>query len=416
MYETSAVGGNKFEAAFALRSLKKIMGQITSNHAGSQQTAVQRSSSSSAHPKNGKVYHRYSSPPIAMRPFANEEDDLPQQVIGHHSHPHHNNNSHGGKGVIRDSKRIVVRTLSQKRQLEAADASEAMMMAGAARKVSNSGGAVTSSSVVRPVTVTDMNMYNLDKSKSEANAKAVLMKSGGGGKQEADNQLIMRTGGGGATNGGSGSVNGELCDNKSQTSGKSSSTIAKNRDVFAVEGYHKTDHCYYKRPDGGYLKLPPDSFHKMSEGCYVKRGDGTFVRIDSAAAIGHSQSSTTSGHANDASTAATPANRPKSNVLRFLKRSKSHTPSTMKELQREKERGEKLQHRLAVAERNAARDAAAAAPAGAQNRRVMVTMIDGGLPVVATSKADRVHKPKNAHLHVAKHQAGKGKDIRSKVN
>lgn len=358
MYEAAPVGGNKFEAAYALRSLKKIMGQISSNQ-GQQQSTSHR-----PHAKNGKVYHRYSSPPIAMRPFANEEED---SIV-----------SSKGSSVIRESKRIMGKA-SQKRQLENAENDVTTnTSSGGVRKVSSSG--------IRPVTVSDMNNWNrnLDNSSAPPPVKS---------KQEVvDNQLIIMAG--------------------ESDKNKVNSAQSKSRDVFAVEGYHKTDHCYFKRPDGGYLKLPPDSFHKMAEGCYIKRSDGTFVRIDSAATIANSQTSNKSALPNDSVVSS--GNRQKTNVLRFLKRSKSHTPSTMKELQREKERSEKYQNRLAVAERNAAAaQQIAASGQPAQNRRVMVTMIDGGLPVLATSKADRVQKPSKSHLQV---KSGKGKDLRSKVN
>lgn len=369
MYKEAPEGdNNKFEAACALRNLKNIMGQVTSNQSQGQQQHHRQGT------KNGKVYHRYSSPPIAMRPFANEDDDMMMP------------SNKGGvvSSVIRDSKRIVVRAASQKRQLENTEGDIATTTTVGTRKVSNSS--------VRPVTVSDMNNWNrnLDNSATVTTTTTATVKS----KQEVDNPLIiMSTKSGG----------GECVD-------KGKVSCSKSRDVFAVEGYHKTDHCYFKRPDGGYLKLPPDSFHKMAEGCYIKRSDGTFVRIDSAATIGNSQTSNKSALPNDS----TGSSRPKSNVLRFLKRSKSHTPSTMKELQREKERGEKVQNRLALAERNAAAaQQLAASGQPAPNRRVMVTMIDGGLPVLATSKADRVQKPK-AHLQV---KSGKGKDMRNnKVN
>lgn len=362
MYETAPVAGNKFEAACALRNLKRIMGQISSQSQGQHASSGHR-----PHVKNGKVYHRYSSPPIAMRPFANEEDDMLNK-----------------SGVIRDSKRLLAKA-SQKRQLETtADGDSMTHTSTGNRKVSNSS--------VRPVTVSDMNNWNRN-----LDSGAAVVKS----KQQEvadNNQLIIMSKAGESGGGDKGKV---------AAAGQS-----KCRDAFAVEGYHKTDHCYFKRPDGGYLKLPPDSFHKMAEGCYIKRSDGTFVRIDSAATIGNSQTSNKSVLPNDSITSN--GNRPKSTVLRFLKRSKSHTPSTMKELQREKERNEKVQNRLAVAERNAlAAQQAAASGQPNPNRRVMVTMIDGGLPVLATSKADRAQKPSKAHLQV---KSGKGKDGRTKVN
>lgn len=349
MYDTVRVSGYEFEAACAFEKINRIMGQISSNPSQGQMSR-----------KNDKVYHRYSSPPIATRPFANEEDEV---ILC--------------KGVIRDSKRVPSKS-SQKGQLENSDGNNTIVSNTSAsnRKVSNSS--------MRPVTVTEMNNLNrqLDCSANLKNKPEIT-----------ETQSVIKE-----------PKIGDTDRTKTSSSGQT-----KNRDVFAVEGYHKTDHCYFKRPDGGYIKLPPDSFHKMTEGCYIKRSDGTFVRIDSAATICNSQMSNKLALPNDSVVSS--GNRPKSTMLRFLKRSKSHTPSTMKELQREKERNEKYQNRLAVAERNAAAQQASAGQP-AQNRRVMVTMIDGGLPVLATSKADRVPKPKS-HLHV---KTGKGKDLRNKVN
>lgn len=369
MYETAPVGGNKFEAACALRNLKKIMGQIASNPQQQQSTGHR----AAATVKNGKVHHRYSSPPIAMRSFANEENDEVMIL------------AKAGGG--RESKRIsTAGKVAVKAQLQ--------------RQLESGGGdsddfirnQTVSSSGVRPVTVMDMNNFNRSLGNGSATAKSGNNKPEVKTEKNNSSALIIMGQGGG--------------DDK----GKGSAAAqCKSRELFAVEGYHKTDHCYYKRPDGGYLKLPPDSYHKMSEGCYVKRTDGTFVRIDSASTIGQSQNSNKSGVPIDATTAA--EIRPKSNVLRFLKRSKSHTPSTMKELQREKDRMEKIQNRI---DRNAAQQLAnATGQPPATNRRVMVTMIDGGLPVVATSKADRVPKVAKAHLQV---KSGKGKDLRNKVN
>lgn len=380
MNETVPVGGNKFEAACAIRNLKKIMGQISSSNShqggGHQQQRP--------HMKNGKVYHRYSSPPIAMRPFANEDDDL---LLN--------------KGVIRDSKRILGKVSSAStaatHKQRHFDAGGVVLAEASDAQINVIGRKLSTSSGMRPVTVTDMNNWNRNLDKQEMNSQLIIMNAANGG-QSADTPVK-----GGAA--------------AAVATPPSSKQQKPSRDVFAVEGYHKTDHCYYKRPDGGYLKLPPDSFHKMSEGCYIKRSDGTFVRIDSAAAMANSQTSNKSAvvqqqQQNDASVVSGSAGqRPKSNVLRFLKRSKSHTPSTMKELQREKERGEKVQNRGALAERSAGQQQVS----GAQNRRVMVTMIDGGLPVVATSKAERVQKPSKSHLQV-KSQSGKGKDSRNKVN
>uniref|UniRef100_A0A182U5J5 Uncharacterized protein n=1 Tax=Anopheles melas TaxID=34690 RepID=A0A182U5J5_9DIPT len=104
--------------------------------------------------------------------------------------------------------------------------------------------------------------------------------------------------------------------------------------------YHRTDCCYYRTMDNGYHKLPSDSYHKTTEGCYVKMTDGSFRRLD------HTPGSVTDGE-EDGSTvpaaAATAAAAPvqyrvRNPMMKFLKRSKSHTPATIVQLQKEKER------------------------------------------------------------------------------
>lgn len=154
------------------------------------------------------------------------------------------------------------------------------------------------------------------------------------------------------------------------------------------EGYHKTDVCYYKTLDGGYHKLPHDSYHKMTVNCYVKIQDGSFRKFDDI-------NNSLAGNSDD-----TVQLRVKSHVKRFLNRSKSHTPATIKEMQRAQKDGAAA-HEAALIENNgnysannnhhqsSSSGAAAAATSTTQpqNRRVMVTMIEGGMPVVATSKA-----------------------------
>lgn len=121
--------------------------------------------------------------------------------------------------------------------------------------------------------------------------------------------------------------------------------MSKNKkDLYMVaEGYHKTDSCYYKTPDGGYHKLPPDSYHKMSEICYNKLPDGSFKRLIDVENANNSGPINTTG--SDGSTNNSGQSKVRSQVIRFLKRSKSHTPATAKdtlnyrkELQRTKEK------------------------------------------------------------------------------
>ncbi|XP_053669496.1 MAP/microtubule affinity-regulating kinase 3 [Anopheles marshallii] len=296
---------------------------------------------------------------------------------------------------------------------------------------------------------------------------------------------------------------------------RSSTSVAGNgassREFFKSgdDTYHRTDCCYYRTMDNGYHKLPSDSYHKTTEGCYVKMADGSFRRLDCA------PGSATDGEedgspAVPAVAAAPPVQyRVRNPMMKFLKRSKSHTPATIAQLQKEKEQRERKaapqHHRLSTiqstdgAEGAGRQQAAAAAAAllqhaghhqhhpksvptsgpllvsstsqqpvlataqsgqpaqqhshshqhhahhhhhhhnhahppstssiveqqaqgnhgaatkqsgGAalpnhQNRRVMVTMIDGGLPVVAKSKP--IHdKPKSAKARVQEVKRDKG--------
>lgn len=160
------------------------------------------------------------------------------------------------------------------------------------------------------------------------------------------------------------------------------------------EGYHKTDVCYYKTLDGGYHKLPHDSYHKMTVNCYVKIQDGSFRKFDDI-------NNSIGGNSDD-----TVQLRVKSHVKRFLNRSKSHTPATIKEMQRAQKDGAAA-HEAALIENNTSYTAnnnhhhnqssssgssATTTTTQPQNRRVMVTMIEGGMPVVATSKASSANK------------------------
>lgn len=263
MYEGSCVAGNKVEAAFALRSQSNIMGQQLSGGSSHNQSSSSHSKSSTSNSSTStKVYPRHSI-------------------------------NASGVSDYRDMQRIraSIRTKDPSVRIAGSD---------------------------RPVTISEMNAYNVEKS-SEAAVK----------KSHNNNP----------------------------------------------PGYHKTDHCYYKTPDGGYHKLPPDSFHKVSEICYNKLPDGSFRRLDTI------NGSTLPANAKPATNDTTDPtagshHKVRDQMIRFLKRSKSHTPATMKELQRSKEKErERLQAQALERQHNGG------------NRKVVVTMMEsGGLPVVATSK------------------------------
>ncbi|XP_052840503.1 uncharacterized protein LOC128255064 isoform X19 [Drosophila gunungcola] len=183
----------------------------------------------------------------------------------------------------------------------------------------------------------------------------------------------------------------------------------RNEFYIVGDGYHRTDHCYYRSPNGDFHKLPSDSFHKMSEGCFVRMADGVFRRLEVPTKAQISRRSSRAEEIGDATSQGngSAATNVKSQLMRFLKRSKSHTPATIAKLQREKEeaRAERKQ-RLSNALRQknlAATNAASAAgnssyatggggggTVSSRNNKIVVTMIEnGGLPIVATSKAER---------------------------
>ncbi|XP_034105796.1 serine/threonine-protein kinase MARK2 isoform X11 [Drosophila nasuta] len=182
-----------------------------------------------------------------------------------------------------------------------------------------------------------------------------------------------------------------------------STTPNENRNEFYIvgDGYHKTDYCYYRSPNGNFHKLPTDSFHKMSEGCFVRMADGVFRRLELPAKaqqqISRRASKLDEIAGPESAENAAGANNVKKQLLKFLKRSKSHTPATIAKLQKDKEdaRFERKQ-RLSNAMRQKAMElktstsGAAGVKSNNPSNKIVVTMIEnGGLPIVATSKAER---------------------------
>lgn len=196
----------------------------------------------------------------------------------------------------------------------------------------------------------------------------------------------------------------------------------KKHIYMVAEGYHKTDSCYYKTPDGGYHKLPPDSYHKMSEICYNKLPDGSFKRlvdIKNAGSGEMAMNGSTDG------TNVGSQNKVRSQMIKFLKRSKSHSQATAKDtyinyrkdMQRTKEKEKDLSRDSTSAnsgqQKNSISSSGQNSSAGNKsnashnygsnqrhssytgNRKVVVTMMEnGGLPIVATSKTK---SPKNEY-------------------
>lgn len=116
----------------------------------------------------------------------------------------------------------------------------------------------------------------------------------------------------------------------------------------AISAYHQTNVCYYKVENGKFLKLPNDTKHKSNDGCYVKLSNGSFRHLMVPDGAG---------------------SRPEVNFKPNVRQSMP----VQKLSDKERERNEDRQQ---------------------PNRKVMVTMIDGGLPVVAVSKREKTNSVK----------------------
>lgn len=122
--------------------------------------------------------------------------------------------------------------------------------------------------------------------------------------------------------------------------------------------YHKTNVCYYKVENGTFLKLPSDTKHKSNDGCYVKLSNGSFRHLmvpDGAGSRPEVNFKPDGGHQHRKDVRQSMPVPPKSFVVGGSE---------------EKEK----------------------------NRKVMVTMIDGGLPVVAVSKRDKAAKKEKSKV------------------
>ncbi|EAT44694.1 AAEL003953-PA [Aedes aegypti] len=378
MYEVATVAGNKLDAAYAIKSLSSIMGQISStastnnNHHGGATVG-----------RNGKkIYHRHSSvqPALANIKLLKKE-----------------NSFSGKEHQIKDT---------------------------------------------------------LHKARTEGKNIDQLLHVASNGQSPAAPPVSIAT---------------TASNDLNLSKGSSTMFSSTNSKEFFKSGdaYHKTDICYYKTLDNGYHKLPSDSYHKMTEGCYVKLPDGSFRKLDdkvhsldanAVIGTGDKRSGATLGTGSNVDQTTTGRHddsgvqyRVKNPVMKFLKRSKSHTPATIAQLQKEKEKNRlstiqspdmdagrppvshqqqqqvlhhhhhhhhtqqqdstsvnsstnsKSQH----SSNHHHHSSSSQQPQPNQNRRVMVTMIDGGLPVVAKSKP--IHdKPKSAKARAQEANRDKG--------
>lgn len=188
------------------------------------------------------------------------------------------------------------------------------------------------------------------------------------------------------------------------TDGSSNASKNKTSEHLTIgDRYHKTNNCYYRSPNGNFHKLPSDSYHKMTDGCYVRAVDGTFRRIEPPSSS-ITNGGSNSGKLHQRGDACGSSTRLKNHMLRFLKRSKSHTPATLKELDKERgkdkelksNRGRKARFPSTIQENCPTITGGGKTPsgsnitAGSRNNKVVITMMEGGgLPIIATSKAER---------------------------
>lgn len=379
MYEVAPVAGNKIEAACALKRLQLIMGQISSNTATANNNSTVNRNHSTRFSKTH--YHNRHS---AVQPLRKDEIALlrdPQKGKEHQSNAF---------SSIRQSMHIKKTT-----------------------KDSSSGAttaptAMAPNSNPRPVTISEMNAYNIEKNEAAASSKTTTTTADQNtttpttNETETKEQHTLPT----AT-----VVDG----NCSSSSNNNSCNVVNNNhkktanEFYTVgDGYHKTDTCYFRSPDGNFHKFPSDSYHKMSEKCYFKSADGSFRRIESTVINGDIKSN---GSGSGAAATNSSQMTVKNQMMRFLKRSKSHTPATMKEMQKEREQRQRDRDR----ERNKRASTATSttttshhnsnhhensshhhhhtnSTSGNKNNKVVVTMMEnGGLPIVATSKASKHH-------------------------
>ncbi|XP_055838993.1 serine/threonine-protein kinase MARK2 isoform X19 [Episyrphus balteatus] len=343
MYEVAPVAGTKIEAACHLSSFRIIMGQISSNHNNNNNHSNNNNNNNQSagfvnrHHSNQKPKSHYRH--SAVQPLRKEEMVILREPL---------------KDPTDIYRGVGVRESIQMRKN---------------KDIPNG----------RPVTISEMNAYNIEKNEEQLSPLVKLA----GISSAMEKEIIIKT-----TN-----TSDELSITPPHLTSSATAPPKVNEFYTVGDGYHKTESCYYRSPDGNFHKLPTDSYHKMAEGCYVKSPEGTFRRLEVSRNLDGSGQLSGNGSTNGGS------GQPKmrSQMMKFLKRSKSHTPVTIKELQKEKERRERDRERerkhRASATANAENNVSGSSGSASKNNKVVVTMMEnGGLPIVATSKAERSSK------------------------
>lgn len=128
-------------------------------------------------------------------------------------------------------------------------------------------------------------------------------------------------------------------------------------DESGAPSYHQTNVCYYKvKENGTFLKLPSDTKHKSNDGCYVKLSNGSFRHLMVPDGAG---------------------SRPEVNFKPDGGGGGGNQRKDVRQSMPVPPKG------FIAGGGNEEKE---------KNRKVMVTMIDGGLPVVAVSKRDKAAK------------------------
>lgn len=420
MYEGAQITGNKIEAALILKNLYSLTTQTVPSSA----TATKQTTAANMGQATSNHYHRRPSTSSSSEKSAasgGRANKLQHRHSMAAADKYKTSSASSGGGASYNHPQIESAAMYKLRD-KRSDAT-------------NGSGGIASENTGRPITISEMNAFNVERSGDEQQhsttpdrklSKSYRSAVSTGANNSANISNSLTTNGSGK--GGGGGDGGNSIKTTSSTSSPSSVMAASKtkKEFYTVgEGYHKTDSCYYKTPDGGYQKLPPDSYHKMSEVCYNKMPDGSFRRLDNLTLPNNVSIPSDGGLSNQAQS----HNKVRNHIIRFLKRSKSHTPATIKEMQKTKEKERdrdhqqqyqqqqqnhhQQQHRISTA-------ATGKHPTSVNNnhsnhsntsgsRKVVVTMMEnGGLPFVATSKSanKREHSTRESTRgeHQSKHK------------
>lgn len=155
--------------------------------------------------------------------------------------------------------------------------------------------------------------------------------------------------------------------------------------------YHKTNKCYVRSENGKYYKLPSDTYHKLSDACYIKLSNGSFKHLiikntntnkDEDKLIDDDDDESRSSVSNCNLQPTITTTKIKSNRI-------SQPVASTVTANRDRDR-DKIKS-VIVGDNSNGKTMTNANQMQPANRKVMVTMIDGGLPVVAKAIDKKTH-------------------------